>query len=573
MRLEEQSRLSSHFLMIGPPNVGKSALFNQLTGLEAQVANYVGTTVEFSRGAVTVEGQEVELIDVPGTYTLNASNEAEAVAVEMLKEKPAGVLCILDGRNLESSLYLLLQVLEMGLPTVAVLNRYDLLPAYSERQGVDKLAQALHIPVVPTIAIEGRGLEQLKEVMASLIKEQKAATPVGESDEQSRWQKAEELKNLLYTGTPQSWKREDKLIRPIPGLPVAFLVLALVLGLVIGVGMGLRRFILLPGLTFLVIEPLVFLVDSLLPPGLVQDILIGDYGFLIKGIEWPFTLVLPYVLSFYGALSFLEDSGYLPRLAVLLDGLLGKIGLSGSSVIPILLGYGCGIPGIMATRALGGRKERIMVSTLICLAVPCISQTGAFISLLGERSLVAVLGVFAVSIVVMILGGLVMDRLLPGRRPFTIMEIPDLMLPSTRIMGKKLLLRLKSYVRNGAIPMFWAVGFSAILYETGLMVWVGQLLEPLVEGWLRLPRDAAIPLILGIMRRELAVLPLLDMDLTTLQLFVGAVVALFYVPCIAMIATLAREFRLTLALCILALTTTLAFVAGGILARLGSLIL
>jgi len=151
--------------------------------------------------------------------------------------------------------------------------------------------------------------------------------------------------------------------------------------------MFLRNFLLLPFFRGLIFPHMIAGLQSIIPEGIVLNILIGEYGFLIKGIEWPITLVLPYVLSFYAAFSFLEDSGYLPRLGILLDGIFNKIGLSGTNIIPILLGYGCAIPAITSTRAMNTYKERVIVSTMISLSIPCISQTGAFISLLSTQSI------------------------------------------------------------------------------------------------------------------------------------------------------------------------------------------
>ena len=364
--------------------------------------------------------------------------------------------------------------------------------------------------------------------------------------------------------------RVDPLIRPWPGLPIALGIVGLMFGLVIGLGMGLRRFLLLPFFSSLVFPLIEATVVALVSPQWLRSILIGEYGFLIKGLEWPFALVLPYVLSFYLGLSVLEDWGYLPRLGVLLDGLLNKIGLSGSCIIPLLLGYGCGIPAIMATRSLSSRKQRVMISSMVCFTVPCVSQTGAFVSLLAERSLVAVLLLFLLSVLSVVVLGAVMDRVFRGDAPYTLMEVPELLLPRPRILLKKVLMRVRHYVLEGALPMIIAVLFVSILYETGVLTVAGRAFAPLISGWLNLPDEAVVPLVLGIVRRELAVLPLIDMDLTTLQFMTGAVVALFYVPCIAMVATMAKEFGIKVALLVLLLTTFAALFLGGLVAQAGT---
>ncbi len=598
-------------LLMGTPNVGKSVIFNYLTGLNVRVANYTGTTVDYARGLINLNGQAVDLIDVPGTYSLCATCEAEEVAVNMVcgktaadcvrpvsssccspasdtakhdpsAEKPSLLVYVLDARNFEGGLYLLLQLLELDVPLIIALNRGDLAREKGFLVDVNALVSALNVPVVPTVAITGEGLEQLeKEISAALNKNPGQKTALDHEREiqnlSASWEKVETLtsqvlRRISPTGSPHSEEWDRRLTNPWPGLPLAAVILAVIFMAVVGVGMGLRQFILLPLFNLLIIPPIVNLVTEVVPAGVIQNIFIGEYGFLVKGLEWPFTLVLPYVLSFYTVLSLVEDSGYLPRLALLLDGLFNRIGLPGSGIIPLMIGYGCGIPAIMGTRALGSHKERMIVTILICLAVPCISQTGAFISLLAARSITVMLAVFIFGFLVMITAGLLLNRYLEGDRQATLTEIPDLLLPRFNVALKKLWLRMKLYITDGALPMIGAVALASVLYETGLMAAWGKAISPLVTGWLRLPEAAAAPLALGVLRRELAVLPLLDMELTTLQLFTGAVVGLFYVPCIAIVATVAREFKLSTAVAILLITTLLAFFAGGIVTRIGSLL-
>ncbi len=589
-------------LLMGTPNVGKSAIFNQLTGLNVSVANYCGTTVDYTRGIMTINGDKYELIDVPGTYSLCATCEAEEVAVEMVCgrcpsqcnrhrktsrccaegglqgppefEKPSAILYVLDASNFEGGLFLLLQLMEMNLPVVVALNRKDLALAKGCQIDVESFSQILQLPVVPTIAINGEGINDVKTLLSDIVKGKiEKQTP---SKLEANWKNVESITEKVFCRieTKKNLKKEqwDRwLTSPWPGLPMAILILCLVFAAVIGIGMGLRQYLLLPLFRGLIIPPIVNLVTHIVPAGILQNIFIGEYGFLVKGLEWPFTLVLPYVLSFYAVLSIIEDSGYMPRLAILLDGLFQRIGLNGSGIIPLMIGYGCGIPAIMATRALSTRKERLIVTTLVCLAVPCISQTGAFIALLASRSIGAMLAVFIFSWIVMIIAGLILNKWIKGQKIETLLEVPELLLPRARIVGKKLWLKLKLYIADGALPMIGVVGIAAILYESGLMAAWGKVISPLVTGWLRLPQEAATPLALGILRRELSVLPLLDMELTALQLFTGAIVGLFYVPCIAIVATVAKEFKIPIALGILGITTFIAFFLGGIIARVGSL--
>lgn len=588
--------------LIGPPNVGKSVLFNAMTGLDAGVANYPGTTVEYKRGTATFREYETTLIDVPGTYSLTATNAAEQLAVDMLEGRCDLVICVLDAANLESSFHLLLEVLQYDIPVVVAVNRIDLLEQDGTRLRPNYLASALGVPVIPTVATIGRGYEDLVDAVAQTLESPSRVNPLYsvpesdiaeetegseetetiarllvESDETPGWDMASTLAEEVVVEEDDTEMQEPSrlerwgkiLVKPWPGIPVAGVVLVGVFAIVVGVGMGIRQYLMIPFFEGLVFPRIETAVESVIEPGIYRDILIGEYGFLIKSLEWPFALVLPYVLSFYFALSLLEDSGYLPRLAVLLDGLFERMGLSGSNVVPLLLGYGCAIPGITATRATANsEKQRYSMMLMITLAVPCVAQTGAFIALLAEATVLLVVAVFLVSFTALGLAGLVLDTTLDGTRQPTVADVPPLLIPTVRQTYQKVWMRMKHFVFGGAIHMIYAIGLASILYEYGLLELVGEYLEPLVVGWLNLPEEAAAPLILGVVRRELTVLPLLEMDLAMGQLFVAAVVGLFYVPCIAVFATVAQEFSLRAAGVVLVMTIAASFLIGGLFAQM-----
>lgn len=613
-------------LLIGLPNVGKSVIFNRLTGMNTGIANYAGTTVEYTKGKMRSE--DVIVIDAPGTYTLDATNEAERVAIDLLNGKPDAVVCVLDANCLESSVHLMLQVMERNLPVIGVLNRVDIVDSslcpkqlsgkkrHRQRHGrkkpeinegdsrkhrevcvydyidddhliasppikaskidVDLLQQELGTSIIPMIATKGIGIDNLVDSVKKTLAGSKPLRGVTSTPKKATWDEAERITHKALHLLERKNKKstlEDLIVKPFPGIFIALFALALTFGIVIGLGMSARRFILLPIFRGIVFPLIISGVELFFSEGFMRNVLIGEYGFLIKGIEWPITLVLPYVVSFYLALSLLEDSGYLPRLGILLDGILNKIGLSGANIIPLILGYGCTIPAIASTRAMNSRKERLIVVSMVSLSVPCVSQTGVFITLLAERSLFIVFGLFLLSLTGAAVAGYVSNLIVKGpKRPITLVEVPVLLPPDLTILGKKIWVRVKSFLTGGAVLMFYAIFFTAILYEAGVFEIVGRLLAPIVESWLRLPREASVPLILGIIRRELTVLPLMDMDLTSLQLFVGSVVGLFYVPCVAVVAMIMKEFGLKVALLIFFVTMFSAFLIGGVIAMLGGLL-
>ncbi|HHV38922.1 MAG TPA: ferrous iron transporter B [Tepidimicrobium sp.] len=561
-------------LLIGNPNVGKSVIFSELTGITAMTANYPGTTVSYSKGEFNIDDIRLELIDVPGTYALDMGTEAEVIANDFLEEGADVIVIVLDATNLERNLYLALQVLDRGFPTVIALNLMDVAESRGIKIDIEALEDELGVPVVATTAVKGKGIDELKDIIINISgkKGVYSTTDWGED----YWKAAETISKKV-----QSFERarrtlgdrlDAKMLQPLSGSLIAILVMLAAFAGIVGVGMGVRNFILRPIFNRL-IDPIIrYAITSIIPAGVWRNIFIGEYGFLIKSIEWPLTLMLPYVASFYIVLALLEDSGYMPRLAALLDSVFKEIGLQGTAIIPLMLGYGCAIPAIMSTRSLSSRRERVVVSTLISMGVPCISQTGAFISLLGSKSLFLVIALYLISLLTIFISGKMFMRFSPNLPEPMAMELPPLLWPDMGTAAKRTWYRLKSTIVEALLPLTIVVGITAMLYETGGLHYIGRALNPLVVGWLGLPSEASVGLIAGIVRRELAVLPLLDMNLTNTQLFVGAVVALFYMPCVAVFGILTSEFSIREALVVGVITTGLAFFVGGLFNHLFHLI-
>lgn len=570
-------------LLMGNPNVGKSVVFSKLTGMHVIASNYAGTTVNFTQGEIKYNGEKAVLIDVPGTYSLEATSEAEEVAVNFLENEEADmIICVLDATNLERNLNFALQLKKYGLPTVFALNLLDV----AERQGttidIEALSKELEAPVIPTIAIRNVGIKNLMKeawTIKEKLKEDNDFTNVKSVNlsEDQRWVEVGRIvKNVqkVEHRHPNFLERlGDATIRPFPGLPIAAIVLIAALGVVVGGGKALRAVILLPLINNLYVPTITAFVSKFLTEGMLFNVLVGEYGVLIKGIEWPFALILPYVVLFYIVLSFLEDSGYLPRLGVLVDGAFRKVGIQGSNIIPFIMGYGCAVPAILGTRASTSHKERIIVASLVSLAVPCVAQTGAFISLLGEHSVLLLVTVYLISFFAIVVGGLLIDRFVPGKVDPMLLEIPNLLMPDGKSLLKKIWIRTKHFLAEAEIPMILGIAFAALVAETGVLNSASVYIAPITEGWLGLPKEATIGLLLGVIRRELAVLPLLEMNLSTLQLLVGSVVALFYIPCLSVLGVLIKEMGVKIGITIAVSTIFIAFLAGGLINHIGSLII
>lgn len=561
--------LENKILLIGNPNVGKSVFFTELTGIHAISSNYAGTTVTYMEGELVLDGTNYTLIDVPGIYSMTASSEAEAVAVQFMESGAVALLCVLDASNLERNLRLGLELQKYGIPIVYALNLMDV----AERRGyeidVKLLEQELGWPVVPTVVVKQQGLKELKTALKSVISREDSGEVSSKPLNFDTRVRAREITRKVRKHNNSSLSRLDRLgsrmMQPFPGIPIAILVMLLSIGVVVGAGKALRAVLLLPLVNQVLVPFFRTLFTSFIPEGMLLNILVGEYGIFVISFEWIIALILPYVFLFYVVFSFLEDSGYLPRVSVLFDNIMRKLGVQGGSLINIVMGYGCAVPAIIGSRAASSRKERLIISTAVCFAVPCISQTGALISLLGNYSAWLLAAMILFSLLIMVTATLIAGRLIDGTVEPLIIEVPNLLIPEPKAYTRKLLIRMKHFIYDAELPMLLSIVIAALLKETGLLDAAAVYAEPIVSRWLGLPSEAVIALILGIVRREMSVAPLLALNLTPLQAFVGATVGLLYLPCLSVFGVLTKEFSVRVAVTISTLTIISALVLGGLI--------
>lgn len=552
-------------LLMGNPNVGKSVIFSSLTNKRVMTANYAGTTVTAMEGDLVMAKEPAVLIDVPGVYSLKAVSKAEEAAIQMLDQGADVIVCVLDATNLERNLQLAKALKKRNTPVVFLLNMVDV----AEHKGIhidsEKLEAYLQSPVIPAVAVKRKGFTRLVAEINKVFMGKPHAAKGEAIDTPSLDIIADDV--LTYQDYQETVmdKLERWTIQPATGLPIAILMVLLALGFVVGMGKAVRAFFFLPLLNNYYVPFAEGLAARITTEGtMLYSVLAGEFGVLIKAVEWPIALILPYVFFFYITLSFMEDSGYLPRLGILIDGLLRRFGLHGHSIIPISMGYGCAVPAIIGTRAAASMKERLIISALVSLAVPCIAQTGAFIALLGDHSFLLLLSIFLVSFVVMFISGTVLNKMLKGTLDPVLIEVPNLLPPSPASLWGKVKMRTKHFMIEAEIPMVIGILVAALTIETGALNYVSFIVEPVVVNFLGLPPEASVALILGVVRRELAVLPLLGMDLTLAQMFVGSVVALLYIPCMSVFFVLVKEFRFKWAAAISTATILLAFFVGGL---------
>ena len=559
-------------ILMGNPNVGKSVIFSRLTGANVIASNYPGTTVDFSKGSMRLEGEKYEIIDAPGTYSLTPSNKAEQVALKLFEEGDI-IINVVNATNLERNLYLTLEILEKKKPTIIALNLWDEAKHTGINIDVEKLEKILGIPIVPTTALTGEGIKEL----ISRIKEARASR-VKPSSEKEKWIKIGKIiKSVEKVEHRHHTIKEtisDATIKPVTGIPLAFVIIIASFWIVRFIGETLVNYIFDP--IFQIYKPIALQISHLLGPGVLHDIIIGrlvngdisfmeSMGLLTTGIYVPFAAVLPYIIAFYLILSILEDSGYLPRLATLVDNVFHKLGMHGHSIVTVFLGLGCNVPGALSTRILETRKQRFISATLLAISVPCMAQTAMVFGILGRYGFQYILIVFLTLLTLYLLMGLLLNRIIKGESPEIFLEIPPYRRPSALATLKKTWMRMRWFLKDAIPWLFLGVVLVNVLYSLGFIDWIGNLFAPVIEGVLGLSRGATTALLVGFLRKDLAVGMLLPLNMTPYQLVIAATILTIYFPCVATFTVLLRELGLKDMIKSTLIMVLTALTVGGIL--------
>ncbi len=539
-------------ILAGNPNVGKSVLFSRLTGARVIASNYPGTTVGFTKGRFSFLGVVAELADAPGTYSLNPTSKAEEVAVNLIKEADL-IINVVDATNLERNLLFTLELLlKIKKPIIVVLNMWDETKHKGIEIDVDKLKEALKVEVVPTCGLTGEGVVEL----IHKIKNAKVPDFVLKGDTWSFVGETLRKVQKLHHRHHSFWDAIQELsIKPPWAWMIAFLVLFLSFEVIRFIGEGLINYIFDPFFTSFY-SPFIMKLSHLIGEGnFIHSILIGDlaggsidyalaFGLLTTGIYVPLAMVLPYVFSFYLVLGFLEDLGYLPRLAILFDRIFHKIGLHGYSIVPMVLGLGCNVPGALSTRLFEERREKFIAATLLAVAVPCMAQTSMIIGILGRFGGQYVAVVFLILAIIWFVLGKILNRFLKGCSPEILLEIPPYRRPSVRALLKKMWIRLRGFFLDAFPFVLLGVLLVNILYYLKIIDFFAYLFSPIVKSLWGLPREAIGSLIVGFLRKDVAVGMLRPLNLNIRQLIVGSTVLSVYFPCVATFMVLLRELGL-----------------------------
>ncbi len=634
-----------HIVLAGNANVGKSVIFNQLTGLHQHIGNWAGKTVEKAEGTLNYKGYTINVLDLPGIYSLTTYSIEELISREHIAvQKPDFVVNIIDATNLERNLIFTLQLLELGRPAILAVNMVNLLKKQGITIDIRKLEGLLGIPVVPTEAIYRKGITEIldrglelissqllvsgsqklkygKEVEQEIEKLTRSLREV-ESDYPKRWlaikllEKDREIEKLIETQAPEVIEEARRLclrLEKIHGHDSSIVIAA-------------ERCYLASQITQKVIEvtkpkspsleerlnnitchkifgyPVMIAVLSLMfltvfkfgnwSSGLLGSIFTdwqrfyeGFFGVSVfSSLGWAilesvFSLIqiaLPYILPFYFFLYFLEDLGYLARVAYLTDNLMHKIGIHGKACIPLILGFGCNVPSCLCCRIMETERERFITGFLTTF-IPCSAVTVIIMGLVGKFVGIApAFGLYFLAILTIFGLGKLASKILPGEPTELIMEMPDYKMPHFKTVILQTWFRLKEFIFIAA-PLVVISGLVIkFLQIAGWLDLIATILSPITVGWLGLPVVTGVLLIFGILRKELILVMLATLlgtanfaqILTPAQMITLALVSMFYVPCIATIAAFRQEFGWRKALAVTGFKILFAIGIGGIVYRL-----
>ena len=673
--LEPGVRSHLKIVLAGNPNVGKSVIFNALTGLSADVSNYPGTTIDIAHGSFG----EHELVDTPGVYGVSSFNDEEKAARKLIVDAEL-VVNVVSALSLERDLFLTQQMIDMGKRMLVVINQWDEAKHRGLLIDTATLSEMLGVPVITSVAVCKEGIEgiianipnarkgkcepslspllaplldcnipqahailileednQSIEAHAHVITALKAERSLGENalgqmleQKQShradiyrcRRQRVNEVAEVCVKSLSKkktfSTKLGRLLLHPVAGTIAAAFVCYMIFYQLLGVfaagtvvditekkGMKvyyeplIRR---VAASTFpctITIEDRTFdfpqgtfannlasaKLDSALKTAapaevkydfwshpsaksVLGNILVGEYGMLTLTVTYLLGLLFPLVLGFYFGLSMLEDSGYLPRLAVLVDRVLNKVGLNGRAIIPLILGLGCVTMATITTRLLSTRREKLIATALLGVAIPCSAQLGVVsgtLAQIGGLSAWAIYGAIVTSILATT--GVALNMVLPGKSDALIMDLPPMRLPRLDNVLKKTWSKSWNFLKEATKPFFIAGFAVSIAHMTGILSLFVNALQPITVSWLHLPADPRIAttFVLGIVRRDFASFGLTEVSMTAAQALTAMIVITLFVPCIATVGVMTKERGPKVAFTIWIGSWIAAFLIGGLL--------
>ncbi|MGB9843754.1 MAG: ferrous iron transport protein B [Caldisericia bacterium] len=624
--------------LAGNANVGKSVIFNQLTGSHQIIGNWPGKTIQKSEGYLIYKGYKIKVIDLPGIYSFSTYSEEELISRDFIaKEKPDIVINVVDAIHLERNLFFTFQLIELEANLVIALNQVDLLIKSDFTIDSKKLEDILNVPVIPTVAIEGKGIEKLIEKCIEIYEGKIEYNPISIKYGKEVEEKIEELTNkITYNYSyPKRWfiikllegdegvkklvkdenilktiKEKSDELEAIHGEPISLILTQEKYNLSnritkevlikkekkINISDSLDKIFLHPFFGYITLIISLFLIFySIFKFGnFISGYLNSFFDILktyflkfninetLKKILWDgigegviggISVALPYLIPFYILLSILEDSGYLSRMAFFTDSFMHFIGLHGKAFFPLMLGFGCNVPAVLGSRILETKKQKFLTATLATL-IPCSARTIVILGLVGIfLGFKYVLIIYIIDFIIIFLSGKLLSKIIPGKSYGLIMEMPPLRKPSMKIVLKQSWFRIKDFVYFAFPIIIFGSFLLQLLSLTNLLNIFVQFISPLFVNFLGLPPLTSIPLIFGILRKELTLIMLFSLFGTNSvlsfmapkQIIIYSLITLFYFPCIATFAVLKREIGLLNAILITIFEIIFAILLGGLL--------
>jgi ferrous iron transporter FeoB len=603
--MENNNKKLKHLVLVGNPNVGKSVFFNALTGKYVDVSNFPGTTVDISTGRY---GDYI-VEDTPGIYGVSSFNDEERVARDVIINGDL-VLNVIDAVHMQRDIFLTQQLIDMGKKVIVAVNLIDEATKNGIKVDTEELSRQLGVDVVATSALKGIGVDEIKKKIGNakygiktegvqellegynldeiteaealmlleddeVLSERKGLPTAGKREDiyKCRRERVDKIVESVlsdsYGGTSLGTTIGRLLLKPITGIPILLLIMA---GMFWFIGVFIAQTVVnftegtvMDG----IYKPFIVSVLHFIPKNsFIGSILIGDYGLLTMTVIYIFGLLLPLTIGFYMLMSILEDSGFLPRIAVLSDKTLSRVGLNGRAIIPLILGFGCITMATMTTRLLGSRRERVIATFLLGLTIPCSAQFGVIIGLLAPLGMKYIIAYTLILIFIFGVSGVLLNKFLPGESSQLFIDLPQIRMPQFKNVMKKTLVKAKAFLFE-ATPIF-ALGavLITVLQYTGLLKIIENAISPLTVQWLKLPPQASVVFIMGIIRRDFGAAGLSHMVLTSPQMLVALITITLFVPCVASIIMIFKERSKPEATAIWLGSFAIAFLIGGVLAQL-----
>ncbi len=629
-----------NIVLAGQANVGKSVIFNYLTGLHQHIGNWPGKTIEKAEGTLHYKGYEIDLLDLPGIYSLSTYSLEELISREYIAvKKPDFIINVLDATHLERNLIFTLQLLELEKPTVLALNMVNLLKKRGIEIDFKKLEEILGVPTVPASAIYGKGLTKILDRGIGIIKKRAGAKLAYGKEVERRIDKLSRAIKDIDLPYPKRWvaikllEKDEEVEKLIKDKKPEIIEKAKTLCLELEKIHGHDSSMVVAGERCYLVSRIISKVVKLVRPqensfgekldaltshkvwGYAVMIIILALTFLAifkfgnwssallenatsswqarweaaLGISFPASLgwsavesalalveiAFPFIVPFYLLLFMLESWGYLARIAFLMDRLMHKMGIHGKACIPLILGFGCNVPACLSCRIMETQRERFITGFLTTF-IPCSAVTVIILGLVGKFVGIAwVFGLYLIIFLIILGLGWITSKVMPGEPVELIMDMPDYKLPDIRTMILQTWSKLKEFIFIAAPLVIISGVIINGIHLAGWLPHVADFLSPVTVKWLGLPAITGILLIFGILRKELILVMLATLlgttnfsqALTHVQMLTLALVSMLYMPCVATIAAIKKEFGWRRALEVASLKTVLAIFAGGLFFR------